>query len=346
MESSDCTDICMLCNQYMAYFVNNSKLHGVCKNCSYNLQKPKQSCIHCDSLISILHLSNVPSRWINSNYTNPLAFKPKTENNIYSYNDPYNTRTFYNSAVLCCLCKKNSEARVGCKNHSVCKNCFNEFPNQCFFCSCQSCGLHSPHFKLDCGHPVCSACSQENVCKICKKTCFYCEKPSTFRIIKCPTHFACEECYYSFAKNFADCGICTNKALAYKCKGCKKYFNELFPLGETESKYCKECFNDSNKLKIIKCETCKNNYDLSQVEKLPCIHYLCKNCSQAVCSSCGSEKEYKNCTTCSGILADDDNKNFLCKDCKVNQKPGLCLLCNEKKSFVDSGCCHLYCENC
>ena len=48
-----CSLMCIKCKKPGFYYINPSKYHSVCIDCSYNLQEAKHDCIHCGSTVYV-----------------------------------------------------------------------------------------------------------------------------------------------------------------------------------------------------------------------------------------------------------------------------------------------------
>ena len=154
MEGLECNRLCMGCDTYQYYKVNQSELHGLCYLCASQLDSNQYHCKHCSLVMRISHLEQVP----NPKFCNSCRRNCRTKCNSKKHYFCSDCQASIKNCPLCncSICLNPSNQLGGCQSHPICPECTQKYPDKCFICSCQICNRPVDGRFQHCNHPACN----------------------------------------------------------------------------------------------------------------------------------------------------------------------------------------------
>ena len=321
METSQipCSHYCMRCQNIGVFFVNHSKYHKMCTDCSNFRYSGVLECFHCNSIVFSLPECYVQCEVNNislKNHPEGIITDESIQINeeIIVAKDTQESKIEINKANLitceCCRFQFEDPFIIAYRNFNYCLGCFKAIKDAqgepekilCTACKVNECT------ELKCGHIICKDCIKPQKCvncynyldfECCSEVCGQvlsgkypgCNHP---KCIKCPNNFYClnKGC---IKKNFEIGQVTKNCIIDQKdvCQYlilicghivCKDCFN--FDLTSTSF----NCFYCVRNFKDINCLYCKKPMEWENLVE-NCAFKNC--CKKAFCLICYSEVNEK-----------------------------------------------------
>ncbi|OMJ92369.1 hypothetical protein SteCoe_4922 [Stentor coeruleus] len=168
----NCEVLCLSCNFTQLFKVNYAYYHGLCESHKSSIEN-KTKCIHCQSIVPILFLSEV------NLCVNCFSFSQTTFKNC-SHNACENCylKECSKCSTLCNYCLKTIGVKFENCSHLLCNDCLLytkqncplcQFPNDYLYDFCEYCSENCNDITVkECKHKICKKCSEGlDKCPLC-----------------------------------------------------------------------------------------------------------------------------------------------------------------------------------
>ena len=360
-----CFLTCLECQNKPLYYINYSKLHGVCENHVRVPLLTERQCRRCNSIVKYYIIEQIScdlcSKTVDCNVLdcdhhicnlcigeikrclicNPCCSKCREMSMLTKYECKHflckkcaeytiNTCTICNPPP-CLACKLNPRK----EGSTYCEDCY----GPCNFCRNES----IIDTSLGCKHNQCKECSKKGYfCMVCKITiCNHCAEYSKKQKKKCKKHHLCLQCINEYW--LTNCMICKGEA-NFVCDNCVG-IGIVIQCDRKVHKICLQCSNNiACPMCISQCCICATEFSQKLLKQYTCGHLICQGCENSQiknkkpCQFCPATFETVQCYNC--MFPHNRTKSTPLKiKCQCGET--ICLFCGKHVGFFTGHECKI-----